>query len=95
MHNPVVKNGRSVCHCEAPALAVARGFRENDLPPIVILSEAKDLGAEGPPLVIGRLPRRGASLRYASFCMTDKGCHWQEGAVRLFHRKRVSLRSLR
>jgi hypothetical protein len=53
--------------------------------PFVILSEAKDLGAEGRLLVAGRLPRRGASLRYAPLSMTDKVCLWQEGVqVRFF-----------
>jgi hypothetical protein len=41
---------------------------------------ARDLGAAGRLLQPHRLPRRGASLRYASFSMTDKGCHWQEPA---------------
>jgi hypothetical protein len=66
-------------HYETPALAAAQGFPGNDLPPFVILSEAKDLGAEDRLLVAGRLPRRGASLRNASFSEADKGCPRQEG----------------
>jgi hypothetical protein len=42
---------------------------------------ARDLGAAGRLLKTHRLPRQGASLRYASFSMTGKGCHWQERAV--------------
>jgi hypothetical protein len=74
------QEGALPCYCETPALAAARGFPGNDLPPFVILSEAKDLGAEDRLLVAGRPPRRGASLHYASFSMTDKGCHCEKGA---------------